>query len=447
MREKRASQEPDDETRPNKTASTGSFLASWLTGLERKEPNLKDTEADLDNPEEVGKKPDGFSRRWHKLFRGVFGRPELVSKADDPRLEKLKDNARNAAYSSRDMAEIVAEGQTADHLSNREIVAAKPAKPEWEALASEPVEAIPRVSPAEVKHEHEYEDNLEAPGAPTKGYRGLLKVDHSDEVKSAKKTASVEESPLPHAESAAESSKKDDYILPKQPSKPLENYHYPKVSANSELSLPVIDRRVQSMIDRPALILPPEVTSRMAAVHLKQPSSGEPVAPPESPEMTSRPVAEAVEAGQQPTERAYELSHESKDLPTSPPPADDPYQDSESEMEPTEQSAPTTGATPVGSILSTSPLYKAPAARVPQTATKKPQIEPAPATPELKSTPQPIYTPPTPTQRQVPPEIYAPQSSLEIPVLEEGRYRQAIINGFWGGIIISAITAIVYLFG
>jgi hypothetical protein len=491
MRELGPVKEPEDEKQPKKKSPKTGFLASWLRNRETGEGDAKLDESDLVDPEKDALFNDGFSKRWHKLFSGLpIDDTTLTTAAtsDDSSTDLLLDNARQeinkSAHSTSELKKVVGEQQGADSLTDKEVTAqvpvshpsspkadplddameyedlSEPKKPkglagksrktdtmspsELESLAStEPADAkttptedfIPRVDPSEYAHQHDTEDNVDAPGAPTKGYRGLLVVDHSeDEQKSAPK-AQQPELVLPSVIRATEPEKTSHH-----PSSPTLQTNQTQISySGNTYSSPRLDRHVQALIDRPASA---EVTSLIDTIS----------------EMNRR---------QSDIEQNY-LKTSQNSVPKPPPPITLESTSSIPPIKPANIEKPS-GAVSVGNILdsrrgsveTTALEASNPASNTPEINTttpiidstiqdeldKHPSFEPKPTIPTPSvgpmplSPPPPLYTPPAARPTPASPMI------TNIPIIEPTRYQLAMRRGIISGLALSGAVLLGYLFG
>jgi hypothetical protein len=314
-------------------------------------------------------------------------------------------------------------------------------------------EPFPRVDPSEFAHQTDVEDNVEAPGAPTKGYRGLLIVDHPDR---AMPRVSVPPSlpPEPEAflpEIAASMSaipgtglpqKSPAYILPSK-----DTAKWPNPAKSRPVVGGKLKRNVQAMIDRPASNEISAIVDKIAAFNRQN----------------ERHKIAAVPTSVLPQSDADAITLTPASEPSA---AHDTLKISETAE----------GAASVGSIINDSPLAEKakthhPAAQEPLVpiepiqrvdepelmhtiserqedlaswpATVEATVEPetvSPAAP-ARPAPAPLYNPPVMTEFPV-------QPSMQLPVLSQpDRYRLAMQRGILSGLAVSGAIMVAYLFG
>ncbi len=307
---------------------------------------------------------------------------------------------------------------------------------------------FPRVDPVEYAHETDIEDNVEAPGAPTKGYRGLLVVDHPDRADRLAKTPPPSLPPMPEAflpeiaaapvDSTAKvvamplPAKGPSYVLPPKDAAKWPNPLHSYPVAGGSYTPNKINRNVQSLIDRPASTELNALVDKIAATNRQH----------EAAQVTQQdkqvPEKSAVVQSPEKSEGATAIGAILKDSPL------------KAKVQPTAEQAteePLEKPTPElvlpiaesDTPISEEVILSEPAAKAPQ-----PMPTPLPA---FRPEPAPLYTPPSAKPLPAAP-AFPTQPSLNLPVLAQpGRYHMAMKRGILGGLAISGAVMMAYLFG
>lgn len=398
-------------------------------------------------------------------------------------LEAVRKQILEASKPSVELTKLVHDEQSADNLTGKEITAnvpskstVPPANTEQQANPDEklaenpdqtkevktnatevtatnkstqeqPKELFPRVDPSEFNHLLDHEDNVDAPGAPTKGYRGLLVVDHDDDSKT--KTTVEPSSTEPQLNLPPIYSQST--VVNNAPAHFAEANNYPNrpaYIAPGPVSHTVsgtggrkLDRQLQSLIDRPA---DTGISEAIIAVsdYLKQSKQSASQVAPAAEEKPAQQQPESADEGVMKHDEPIIISAENPTMaleqkpvqsvlqtPSNPAETSDKPQVSEQVMPIKASEETSEGAVPLAEVIINSPLF--------QKATV--------ATVHKPAAPAPIYTPPKPSPVIQP--IETPKPIMQIPVVDPGLYAQAARYGFVAGLLVTLVIGTVYLFG
>lgn len=323
---------------------------------------------------------------------------------------------------------------------------------------------FPRVDPTEYAHQTDPEDNVDAPGAPTKGYRGLLVIDHPD------RPATVSAKPVsppptlpPQPEAflpavtapvvtpaSGMPASSPSYVLPPKDPTAWPNPKHSRPVAGGSYTGPRLDRQLQAIIDRP---VSPELTQLVDTISELNRQQSE--------------QHRAAQAGNQPAALSHNetIAIPKSSVAQAEEPVVVPQNTEDSDMNVADdalvssqtRSKQTDGATPLGTILKESPLADKVAKPEPNIqpqpeieavsvqATPEPASALAPPAPTPKPAPAPLYTPPAPrTQFSEP----AAAPRLNLPVLPQpSKYQIAMQRGILSGLAVSGAIIAAYLFG
>jgi hypothetical protein len=381
-----APQEPSKEKKQPNNGQRGSFLASWLS--KRGDTLLDAKELKEETSHEVTGSKGNFKQAWNKLFDKIGVQEQI----------------------GEEMPELMTVAKKADEKKSATAVK-MPAVPYVHMIPSQAIE--------------KQADNSDNIAKVSSEYRGELYVGHmEDAAKKAQENGA-----------GAETKPKEEAVA----------VQLPEIEQRAASPLP--KRReyaANPFTDRPQAIdnnSDEKTVSRLRQERIINPVDRSLEQTADMPEDLMKDIVLAADVNA-PIERIYERSHEVKD------------QDAHG----------SSSATPLGDILAAHPVaanvpsVQDPAAIEPakaelyslptvnqSTPSQEPMVMFTPDAPKVTSvtTPMPIYSlPPSNVSQPTP----SPLWQIPEPKPDSDKYRQAVVNGFWGGIVVVFIMTVFYLF-